>query len=92
VGVASKSPKKRLCRPLCGKPLAFRRTQPPSFPSAQPSSRAGGVSQGGSPRKGEAFPHSRWQSRSGMLPFGDFGATLGGKWGKTSRHVVCGIW
>ena len=43
---------------------------------AQPSSRAEGVSQGGSPRKGEAFPHSRRQSRFGMLPFGDFDATL----------------
>src|SRR5208337_5106228 len=43
---------------------------------AQPSSRAGGVSQGGSPRKGEAFPHGRRQSRFGMLHFGDFDATL----------------
>ena len=78
--VASKSRKKRLCRLLCGKPLAFRRRQPPFFPSARlegsPSSRAKGVSQGGSPRKGEAFPHSRRQSRFGMLPFGDFDATL----------------
>jgi len=53
----------------------------PSFPrlgwKAQPSSRAEGVSQGGSPRKGEAFPHSRRRSRFGMLPFGDFDATLG---------------
>jgi hypothetical protein len=30
--VASKSRKKRLCRLLCGKPLAFRRRQPPSSP------------------------------------------------------------
>ena len=78
--VASKSRKKRLCRLLCGKPLAFRRRQPPSSPrlgwKAQPSSRAEGVSQGRSPRKGEAFPHSRRQSRFGMLPFGDFDATL----------------
>ena len=43
---------------------------------AQPSSRAEGFSQGGSPRKGEAFPHSRRQSRFGMLLFGDFDATL----------------
>ena len=43
---------------------------------AQPSSRAEGVSQGGSPRKGEAFPHSRRQSRFAILPFGDFDATL----------------
>ena len=55
--VASNSRKKRLCRRLCGKPLAFRRRQPPFFPSArlegsafQPSRE---VSQGGSPRKGE---------------------------------------
>ena len=33
--VASKSRKKRLCRLLCGKPLAFRRRQPPFFPSAR---------------------------------------------------------
>ena len=73
---ASKSRKKRLCRLMCGKPLAFRRRQPPSSPrlgwKAQPSSRAVGVGHGGSPRKGEAFPHSRRQSRFGMLPFGDF--------------------
>ena len=50
---------------------------------AQPSSRAEGVSQGGSPRKGEAFPHSRRQSRFGMLPFGDFDATL--------SHAVAGL-
>jgi hypothetical protein len=53
---------------------------PPSSPrlgwKAQPSSRAEGVSQGGGPRKGEAFPHIRRQSRSGMLRFGDFDATL----------------
>ena len=28
-------------------------------------------------RKGGAFPHSRRQSRSGILRFGDFDATLG---------------
>ncbi|MGA9058178.1 MAG: hypothetical protein WB763_16890, partial [Terriglobia bacterium] len=44
---------------------------------AQPSSRAEGVSQGGSPRKGEAFPQSSRQTRLGMLPFKDFDATLG---------------
>jgi hypothetical protein len=42
---------------------------------AQPSSRVEGVSQGGGPRKGEAFPHSRRQSRLGMLSLGDFDAT-----------------
>jgi hypothetical protein len=44
---------------------------------AEPSSRAEGVSQGEGPRKGKAFPQSRRQSRFGMLPFGDFDATLG---------------
>ena len=77
---ASKSRKKRLCRLMCGKPLAFRRRQPPSSPrlgwKAQPSSRAVGVGHGGSPRKGEAFPHSRRQSRFGMLLFGDFNTIL----------------
>jgi hypothetical protein len=78
--VASMSRKKRLCRLLCGKPLAFRRRQPPFFPPARleggasPPSR--GVSQGLSPRKGEAFPHSRRQSRFGMLLFGDFNTIL----------------
>src|SRR5208337_1066460 len=38
---------------------------------AEPSSRPEGVRQGGSPRKGEAFPHSRRQSRFGMLRCGD---------------------
>src|SRR5208337_75095 len=42
---------------------------------AQPSSRVEGVSQGGGPRKSEAFPHIRRQSRMGMLPLGDFDAT-----------------
>ena len=46
---------------------------------AQPSSRPEGVSQGGSPRKGEAFPQSRRQSRFGILPFGDFDAILATK-------------
>ena len=80
VRVASKSGEKRLCRLLCGKPLAFRHSPPPFPPplgwKAKPSSRAEGVSQGASPRKGEAFPHSRRQSRFGMSPFGDFDATL----------------
>jgi len=71
---------KRLCRLLCGKPLAFRRSPPPfAFPfgwKAQPSSRAEGGGHGVSPRKGEAFPHSRRQSRFGILPFGDFDPTL----------------
>src|SRR5208337_1219874 len=43
---------------------------------AEPSSRVGGGSRGGSPRKGEALPHIRRQSRFGMLRFGDFDATL----------------
>ena len=64
---------KRLCRLLCGKPLAFRRSPPPFIPplgwKAQPSSRATGISQGAGPGKGKAFPHSRRQSRYGMLPF-----------------------
>jgi hypothetical protein len=74
---------KRLCRLVCGKPLAFRRSPPPFTPplgwKAEPSSRAKGVSQGASPRKGEAFPHPSAdgrQSRFGILTFGDFGATL----------------
>jgi hypothetical protein len=66
---ASKSGEKRLCRLICGKPLAFRRRPLPSSPrlgwKAKPSSRGQGVSQGGSPRKGEAFPHIRRQSRFG---------------------------
>ena len=45
---------------------------------AEPSSRAEGVSQGRSFRKGEAFPHIRRQSRFGMLPFADFDASLPG--------------
>ena len=78
--VASKSGKKRLCRLLCGKPLAFRRSPPPFTPllgwKAEPSSRAEGVGEGAGPRKGEAFPHSRRQSRFGILPFGGFDAAL----------------
>jgi hypothetical protein len=80
VRVASKSGEKRLCRLLCGKPLAFRHSPPPFPPplgwKAKPSSRAEGVSQGASPRKGEAFPHSRRQSRFGILTFGRFDSTL----------------
>jgi hypothetical protein len=34
-GVVSKSREKRLCRLMCGKPLAFRRRQPLFFPSAR---------------------------------------------------------
>src|SRR5208337_4536489 len=81
VRVASKSGKKRLCRPSadgCGKPLAFRRSTPPFGPplgwKAKPSSRAEGVGQGSGPRKGEAFPHIRRQSRFAILPFTDFNA------------------
>jgi len=48
---ASKSPKgkipKRLRRPLCGKPLAFRRRQPRLFPSARLEGSAFQPSRGG---------------------------------------------
>jgi len=40
----------------------------------QPS--GGGLVGTQAPRKGEAFPHSRRQSRFGLLPFGSFDATL----------------
>jgi len=52
----------------------------PCFPrlgwKAQPSSRVEGVSQGGGPRKAEAFRRRRRQNRLGMLSLGDFDATL----------------
>ena len=83
---------KRLCRLLCGKPLAFRRSPPHFTPplgwKAEPSSRAEGVGQGAGPRKGEAFPHSRRQSRFGILPFGDFDAALCSTGGPPTRNVV----
>jgi hypothetical protein len=78
--VALQSPKgnipKRLFRLMSGKPLASRRGPPPFPPwlgwMAGRSSRAEEVSQGGGPRKGQAFPHIRRQSRF----FRDFNATL----------------
>ena len=87
--VASRSGEKRLCRLMCGKPLAFRRSPPPFAPplgwKAKPSSRAEGVNQGSGPRKGEAVPHIRRQSRFAIFPFGDFDAALGYEeaWGQT---------
>ena len=70
---------KRLCRLLCGKPLAFRPRPPPSSARLEGSAfqpSGGGWFWASAPRKGEAFPQIRRQSRFGILSFGDFDATL----------------
>ena len=62
------------------KASGFPATPPPSFlPSAgRPSLSAErrGLVGTYTPRKGEAFPQVRRQSRRGMLSFGDFDATV----------------
>jgi len=46
---------------------------------------------GGSPRKGEAFPHSRRQGRFGMLRFGDFGRALTPAYAGVTATAIYGM-